>query len=163
MVEILEKFEKDIQNHLDSLNLELSDVEYVQEGGYNYLRVYVEKLEGKTSLDDCINFSTKIDGIADKLIEEKFFLEVSTPGIERKLKKENDFVRFSGEKIKVYTKSQIENKKTFEGKIEKFENNTIFLLDENLGKTVEIPINKLKKSNLIYEMPRGILNSEEEE
>ncbi|MBP6282139.1 MAG: ribosome maturation factor RimP [Leptotrichiaceae bacterium] len=162
MVEILEKFEKDIQNHLDSLNLELSDVEYVQEGGYNYLRVYVEKLEGKTSLDDCINFSTKIDGIADKLIEEKFFLEVSTPGIERKLKKENDFVRFSGEKIKVYTKSQIENKKTFEGKIEKFENNTIFLLDENLGKTVEIPINKLKKSNLIYEMPRGILNSEEE-
>ena len=162
MVEILEKFEKDIQNDLDSLNLELSDVEYVQEGGYNYLRVYVEKLEGKTSLDDCINFSTKIDGIADKLIEEKFFLEVSTPGIERKLKKENDFVRFSGEKIKVYTKSQIENKKTFEGKIEKFENNTIFLLDENLGKTVEIPINKLKKSNLIYEMPRGILNSEEE-
>ena len=62
----------------------------------------------------------------------------------------------------MYTKSQIENKKTFEGKIEKFENNTIFLLDENLGKTVEIPINKLKKSNLIYEMPRGILNSEEE-
>ena len=162
MVEILEKFEKDIQNHLDSLNLELSDVEYVQEGGYNYLRVYVEKLEGKTSLDDCINFSTKIDGIADKLIEEKFFLEVSTPGIERKLKKENDFVRFSGEKIKVYTKSQIENKKTLESKNEKFENNTIFLLDENLGKTVEIPINKLKKSNLIYEMPRGILNSEEE-
>ena len=162
MVEILEKFEKDIQNHLDSLNLELSDVEYVQEGGYNYLRVYVEKIDGTTSLDDCITFSSKIDGIADKLIEEKFFLEVSTPGIERKLKKEKDFLRFSGEKIKVYTKSQIENKKTFEGKIEKFENNTIFLLDENLGKTIEIPINKLKKSNLIYEMPKGILNSEEE-
>ena len=121
MEQILDKFEKEIQEHLDSLNLELSDLEYVQEGGYNYLRVYVEKKDGTTSLDDCIELSSKIDDLADKLINKKFYLEVSTPGVERKLKKEKDFLRFTGEKIKVYSKSRIEEKKTFEGKLEKFE------------------------------------------
>ena len=88
MEHILENFESEIQVYLKKLNLELSDVEYIQDGGYNYLRVYVEKTDGSTSLDDCVALSTEIDEIADKLIKEKFFLEVSTPGIERKLKKE---------------------------------------------------------------------------
>ena len=140
MEEILSKFEKEIQDSLDSLDLELSDLEYIQEGGYNYLRVYVEKKDGTTSLDDCIELSSKIDGLADNLINEKFYLEVSTPGVERKLKKE----------------------KTFEGKLEKFENDTIFLNDQNIGKTVEIPLSKLKKANLIYELPNDTLEKEEE-
>ena len=162
MEQILDKFEKEIQEHLDSLNLELSDLEYVQEGGYNYLRVYVEKKDGTTSLDDCIELSSKIDDLADKLINKKFYLEVSTPGVERKLKKEKDFLRFTGEKIKVYSKSRIEDKKTFEGKLEKFENDTIFLNDINIGKIVEIPLSKLKKANLIYELPNDTLEKEEE-
>ncbi len=162
MEQILDKFEKEIQEHLDSLNLELSDLEYVQEGGYNYLRVYVEKKDGTTSLDDCIELSNKIDDLADKLINKKFYLEVSTPGVERKLKKEKDFLRFTGEKIKVYSKSRIEEKKTFEGKLEKFENDTIFLNDINIGKIVEIPLSKLKKANLIYELPNDTLEKEEE-
>ena len=162
MEQILDKFEKEIQEHLDSLNLELSDLEYVQEGGYNYLRVYVEKKDGTTSLDDCIELSSKIDDLADKLINKKFYLEVSTPGVERKLKKEKDFLRFIGEKIKVYSKSRIEEKKTFEGKLEKFENDTIFLNDINIGKIVEIPLSKLKKANLIYELPNDTLEKEEE-
>ena len=104
MEKILNEFEKKIELHLKEMNLELADVEYVRDGGYNYLRVYVEKEEGVTTLDDCIDFSRKIDGIADELIDEKFFLEVSTPGIERKLKKEKDFVRFTGEKINIRKK-----------------------------------------------------------
>ena len=102
-----------------------------------------------------------IDDIADELINEKFYLEVSTPGLERKLKRPKDFTRFTGRKVKIYTKSQVEEKKTFEGKLEKFENETIFLLDDT-GKVYEIPFSKLKKSNLIYEIPANILESEEE-
>ena len=56
----------------------------------------------------------------------------------------------------------MEGKKTFEGRLEKFENETIFLLDNNTEKVYEIPLSKLKKSNLIYEMPGNILESEEE-
>ncbi len=162
MEHILENFESEIQVYLKKLNLELSDVEYIQDGGYNYLRVYVEKTDGSTSLDDCVALSTEIDEIADKLIKEKFFLEVSTPGIERKLKKVKDFLRFTGKKIKVYTKSQVEGKKTFQGKLEKFEDDIIYIMDEKLGKIIGIPLNKLKKSNLIYEMPNDMLDSKEE-
>ena len=162
MEQILNEFEKKIESHLKEMNLELADLEYVRDGGYNYLRVYVEKLDGATTLDDCIDFSREIDGIADDLIEEKFFLEVSTPGVERRLRKSKDFVRFLGERINVQAKSNIEGAKKFIGKLEKFEDDTIFLLDDKLGKIVEIPLSKLKKANLIYELPNGILNSEEE-
>ena len=162
MEKTLEMLEEIMEEHLRELGLELADVEYVPEGGYNYLRIYVEKPDGNTSLDDCVELSTRIDGIADELIKEKFYLEVSTPGLERKLKKPADFIRFSGKKVKIYTKSQVEGKKTFEGRLEKFENETIFLLDNNTEKVYEIPLSKLKKSNLIYEMPGNILESEEE-
>ena len=162
MEQILDEFEKKIEPHLKEMNLELADLEYVRDGGYNYLRVYVEKLDGTTTLDDCIDFSREIDGIADDLIEEKFFLEVSTPGVERRLRKPKDFVRFLGERINVQAKSNIDGVKKFLGKLEKFENDTVFLLDDKLEKIVEIPLSKLKKANLIYELPNGILNSEEE-
>lgn len=159
---ILQKIEESIENHLKELQLELSDIEYVQEGGYNYLRVYVEKEEGNTNLDDCVELSQKIDGIVDELIKDKFFLEVSTPGIERKLKKSKDFIRFLGENIKVYSKNQIEGKKVFEGKLKKFENEIIYLDDIKLNKLIEIPLTKLKKANIVYKMPNEALNSEEE-
>lgn len=162
MEKILSELEDKIEEHLKDTDLELSDIEYVREGGYNYLRIYVEKEDGTTSLDDCIEVSKRIDNIADEMIDEKFFLEVSTPGIERKLKKEKDFLRFLGEKIKVYVKSKIEGKKTFEGILEKCENGVIFIQDERLEKLIEIPIIKLKKSNIVYELPNDILNSEEE-
>ena len=157
----LEMLEEKMEEHLNELGLELADIEYVSEGGYNYLRIYVEKPDGNTSLDDCVELSGRIDNIADELINEKFYLEVSTPGLERKLKRPKDFTRFTGRKVKIYTKSQVEEKKTFEGKLEKFENETIFLLDDT-GKVYEIPFSKLKKSNLIYEIPANILESEEE-
>ena len=161
MEEKLEKFEENISTYVKELDLELADVEYVSEGGYNYLRVYVEKKDGDTSLDDCVALSRKIDTLADEIIKEKFFLEVSTPGLERKLKKERDFIRFVGKKVKIYTRSQVEGRKAFEGLIEKYEDGVIFLLEE-AGKTVKIPLSKLRKSNLIYEIPKDIIESEEE-
>ena len=114
MEKILEMLEEKMEEHLNELGLELADIEYVSEGGYNYLRIYVEKPDGNTSLDDCVELSGRIDNIADELINEKFYLEVSTPGLERKLKRPKDFTRFTGKKVKIYTKSQIEGKKTFD-------------------------------------------------
>lgn len=159
MEEILIEIEKEIDVHLKELKLELADIEYVSEGGYNYLRIYVEKENDITTLDDCIELSSKIDGIVDKFIEDKFFLEVSTPGLERKLKKEKDFIRFKGENIKLYSKTKIEDKKIFEGKLEDFKDNVIYIFDKNINKMIEIPLNKLKKANIIYK----ITNDSEEE
>ena len=126
--EIIGKIEKIVLPVLKDLGLELVDVEYLQEGGYFYVRVYIEFLDKEVSLDDCAKVSTLVEDDIDKIIDEKFFLEISSPGVERPLKKEKDYIRFTGNKIKVSLKHKLNDNKNFEGILEKFENETVTLL-----------------------------------
>lgn len=150
MEEKLKLIEERIEPYLLELDLELADIEYVREGGYNFLRVYVENLKNETTLDDCVALSTKIDPIIDTLIEDKFYLEVSTPGLERKLKKEKDFLRFLGREIKIKTKSNVNNKKKFEGKLKEFKENTVYVQDDTDDEIVEISLDKIKEARLSF-------------
>lgn len=147
---IIEKIEKIVTPVVNEMGLSLVDIEYMQDGGYWYVRIYVENLNGEITLEECAAISGKIDEDVDKLIEQRFFLEVSSPGIERPLKKIEDFIRFKGEKIKVSLKHKINNKKSFEGIITECKDNIIFLEieEENI---VEIPFSEVKKANIIYE------------
>jgi ribosome maturation factor rimP len=150
MEEKLKLIEERIEPYLLELDLELADIEYVREGGYNFLRVYVENLKNETTLDDCVALSTKIDPIIDTMIEDKFYLEVSTPGLERKLKKEKDFLRFLGREIKIKTKSNVNNKKKFEGKLKEFKENTVYVQDDTDDEIVEISLDKIKEARLSF-------------
>lgn len=147
---IIEKIEKIVIPVVNEMGLSLVDIEYMQDGGYWYVRIYVENLNGEITLEECAAISRKIDEDVDKLIEQRFFLEVSSPGIERPLKKIEDFIRFKGEKIKVSLKHKINDKKSFEGIITECKDNIIFLEieEENI---VEIPFSEVKKANIIYE------------
>ena len=147
---IIEKIEKIVTPVVNEMGLSLVDIEYMQDGGYWYVRIYVENLNGEITLEECVAISGKIDEDVDKLIEQRFFLEVSSPGIERPLKKIEDFIRFKGEKIKVSLKHKINDKKSFEGIITECKDNIIFLEieEENI---VEIPFSEVKKANIIYE------------
>lgn len=147
---IIEKIEKIVTPVVNEMGLSLVDIEYMQDGGYWYVRIYVENLNGEITLEECAAISGKIDEDVDKLIEQRFFLEVSSPGIERPLKKIEDFIRFKGEKIKVSLKHKINDKKSFEGIITECKDNIIFLeiKEENI---VEIPFSEVKKANIIYE------------
>lgn len=147
---IIEKIEKIVTPVVNEMGLSLVDIEYMQDGGYWYVRIYVENLNGEITLEECAAISGKIDKDVDKLIEQRFFLEVSSPGIERPLKKIEDFIRFKGEKIKVSLKHKINDKKSFEGIITECKDNIIFLEieEENI---VEIPFSEVKKANIIYE------------
>lgn len=147
---IIEKIEKIVTPVVNEMGLSLVDIEYMQDGGYWYVRIYVENLNGEITLEECAAISGKIDEDVDKLIEQRFFLEVSSPGIERPLKKLEDFIRFKGEKIKVSLKHKINDKKNFEGIITECKDNTIFLEveEENI---MEIPFSEVKKANIIYE------------
>ena len=151
MEQILLEIEKTVASYLDEMNLELADLEYVSEGGYNYLRIYIEKVDGITSIEDCVGFSEKIDPLIEDFIKDKFFLEVSTPGIERRLRKEKDFLRFKGKKIRLALKSKVNDKKVLTGDLLDFINNEVVVNTE--GTTVNIPLEKVKKANLIFEMP----------
>ena len=113
--ESIVKIEKIVLPVLKEMELELVDIEYLQEGGYWYVRIYIEKLDGDVSLDDCAKVSMAVEDDIDKLIDKKFFLEISSPGVERPLKREKDYIRFTGSKIKVSLKHKINEKKNFEG------------------------------------------------
>lgn len=147
--ESIVKIEKIVLPVLKEMELELVDIEYLQEGGYWYVRIYIEKLDGDVSLDDCAKVSMAVEDDIDKLIDKKFFLEISSPGVERPLKREKDYIRFTGSKIKVSLKHKINEKKNFEGILFKFENDTVFLMTDN--EELEIPFKEVRKANLVYD------------
>lgn len=92
--------------------VELVDVEYVKEGGQYILRVYLDKPGGVT-IDDCQQVSNVLSDLLDEKdpIPEAYLLEVSSPGIDRPLKKDSDFVRFAGQKVDISTYAPVNGKK----------------------------------------------------
>jgi ribosome maturation factor RimP len=146
---IVQKAEKIICPYAEKMNLNLVDVEYLQDGGYFYLRVYAEKIDGEISLEECAELSHLIEDEVDELIKDKFFLEVSSPGLERPLKKEEDFIRFVGNKIKVILKHKLEDSRNHTGILETFENSELTLVTDN-SKLI-IPYDEVKKANLVFD------------
>lgn len=147
--ETLLKIEKIVLDALKEKNISLVDLEYVQEGGYLYVRIFIEKENESITLEDCSSLSNFVDEKIDSLIPHKFFLEVSSPGVERALKKEIDFIRFIGEKIRVSLKHKINGDKNFEGILENFQNETLFLNIKN--EVLEIPFKEIKKANIVFD------------
>ena len=112
---------------LQDSEFELVDVEYIMERDW-YLRIFVDK-PGGVDLDDCQMLSEKIGKILDKeqLIEDSYILEVSSPGIDRVLKKDRDFVREAGKQVDVSLYAPINGKKNFVGTLESRDKNFLTL------------------------------------
>lgn len=114
-------------------NFEVVDVEYVKEAGEYYLRVYIDK-EGGISLNDCEEVSRALSEILDVKdpIKENYFLEVSSPGLDRPLKKDKDFVRYSGRDVEIKLYKPLNGSKQFEGELVGLEDNNIkVIIDDN--------------------------------
>ena len=131
--------------------LELIDVEYVKEGAEWYLRLFLDRENGTIDLDDCELISR---ALSDQLevedpISQAYRLEVSSPGIERPLKRTKDFQRFRGEKIQVKTFAEIDGQKQFIGVLEDVNEEEIALVVEE--KNILIPRQKISKANLVWE------------
>ena len=102
---------------IQDMGFELFDVELVKEGAYFYLRVYIDK-EGGVTIDECSDVSRVLDKmIDDKGITKHDFFEVSSPGVERPLKKDKDFDRYKGSDVCVSLFVARDAKKKFEGKL----------------------------------------------
>ena len=131
--------------------LELVDVEFKKEGKSWVLRIYIDKESGLT-LADC----QKVSGLTGDLIEvediidPEYILEVSSPGLNRSLKKEKDFVKFCGKKISVQCHAPLNGKKRFIGFLASFKNKLIHL--EVDGQLHKIPLNRVAKANLVIEI-----------
>ena len=110
--------EEIVQPIVDAKNFEIVDIEYVKEAGEYYLRVYLDK-EGGISLRDCEVVSRELSEILDKKdpIKENYFLEVSSPGLDRPLKKDKDFERYKGRDVEIKLYKSMNGSKQFEGEL----------------------------------------------
>lgn len=114
------------------LGLTLWDIRFVKEGASWYLRVFVEK-EGGVSVDDCVAMSHALDGPLDEAdpIEQNYYLEVSSPGLERELTRDEHFQALLGARIKVRLIRPVDQVRDFTGELLSFDNGAITLLLEN--------------------------------
>lgn len=150
-MKIIEKIESLCENPLIDNGLEIIDIEFKKEGNNKVLRIYVEKIEGRVNLDEISNITRVISDLLDKedLIEEEYVLEVSSPGVNRVIKKEKDFLKFSGEKVDVALYKKIAQGKKFIAILKGYEDGNVLLeVDDEL---ITIPYTDISKVNLHFE------------
>jgi ribosome maturation factor RimP len=131
--------------------LELVDIEYVKEGRDWFLRIYIDKDAG-VDIEECGLVSEKLSEKLDALdpIPHNYFLEVSSPGAERPLKKEKDFEKSVGKQVSIKTYEPIDGEKLFEGTLVNFSNQVVKveLKIKTRKKLVEIPFDKIANARL---------------
>ena len=138
---------------LDQHHFELVDVEFVKEGSSWYLRVFIDKPNG-IDLEDCalVNdaLSEKLDSIDPDPIPQAYFLDVSSPGAERPLKKEADFQNAIGKYVHVGLYQKLDGKKIFEGDLTAVTPTTLTIdyLDKTRHKTVTINREQISQARL---------------
>jgi ribosome maturation factor RimP len=148
--EIKERVNALAEQALADQNMELIDLEYRREGRGWVLRLYIDKENGIT-LDDCARVSQEIGTLLDveDIIGTPYSLEVSSPGLNRPLKKEMDFIKYRGRLIKVKTFDPIDNRRNFKGKLREISEGRIGV--EVDGGVITIPLTNVSKANLEYE------------
>lgn len=150
-----------IEPVLQDIGFELVEVEYLTMHGRWILRLYIDK-EGGVTIDDCADVSRDLGDIIDvkEVIDHEYVLEVSSPGLNRPLRKEKDFIKAIGSRIKLKMIRDLEGQKNFTGRLKDYNNRTIYL--ETEGKLIELPFDDVEKSNLIYDFndnKAGTVNS----
>lgn len=131
--------------------MELVDIEYKKEGNLWYLRVYIDKEQG-ISVEDCRKISHRIEDIIEieDIISSRYMLEVSSPGLDRPLKTERDFLKNKDRCVRVTTSCPIHDRKRFRGKIRNCVGQSL-TLDEG-GSLLEIPLEKIDNAKLEIEL-----------
>jgi ribosome maturation factor RimP len=139
-----------IEPILNEMRFELIDVEYLSDRGRWVLRIYINK-DGGITLDDCAKVSGELGDLIDikNIIEHEYVLEVSSPGLNRPLKKEADFIRVIGKKIRVRTRMPVDGRRNFTGVLKDFKEKKLALDSE--GGLVTLAWSDIEKANLVYE------------
>ena len=131
MANIEQKIESLIKDKVNELGYEIYDVEYIKEGREYYLRIYIDKNTG-IDIEDCEKVSREINDVIDiaDLISEQYFLEVSSPGIERRITKEKHLNDNLNNKVEIRLFKPIDGQKKLEGILKRFDINIIEIEDE---------------------------------
>lgn len=151
MSKVTEVVEELAQPIIQELGLELVEIEFLKEGKNWYLRVYIDKENG-VDIEDCGIVSERLSEKLDELdpITHNYFLEVSSPGAERPLKKAKDFEKAIGKNVFIKTYEPIDGEKGFEGKLLDYDGQTvkIEMKIKTRKKVIEIPYEKVASARL---------------
>ena len=148
MAKIEEKVEELIKDKIENIGYSLYDVEYAKEGPNYYLRVYIDNPNG-IDLNDCEKVSNEINDVLDEAnyIKEQYFLEVSSPGIERILRKDSHLKQNIGNKVEVKLFKKDENgNKNYIGELKEFDEDTITV--KATDKIDEVKEVKIERKNI---------------
>ncbi len=156
MDEVVDRVSLLAENLLAPQGMELVDIEYKREGRHMVLRLFVDRAGGIT-LDDCALVSRELSEILDveDFISENYTLEVSSPGLNRPLKKVSDYERYKGQLVKVKTFELVADeagnlRKTFLGDLGGLVDGVV-ILNLREGQIARIPFGKIAKANLEFE------------
>ena len=143
---LVEQIAEIVKPIAEELNYDIYHIEYVKESGEYYLRIYIEK-DGGVSLNDCEALSRRVSDVLDEKdpITDAYFLEVSSPGLNRTLFTNEHYTRFIGSEVLVKLKKAIEGTKTIKGILK--ENNETSITVEGTEEII-IPKDKIKSVNL---------------
>jgi ribosome maturation factor RimP len=149
---VASKIEEIAQRVTESEGMELVEVEVKGSGGNRFVRISIDKPEGVTHAD-CELVSQQVGTILD--VEDvvpggRYTLEVSSPGVERKLLKPSDFERFQGKKAKIGLRQPVEGRRHWEGTLAGFADGQI-ALEVQPGQVVRFPFDEVEKANLKFE------------
>lgn len=133
MANIEEKIENRLTNIIEDLGYKLYDVQYAKEGKDYFLRIFIEKEDGEIDLDDCEKVNNAITDVLDEedYIKEQYFLEVSSTGVEKMIRKEKHLKANIGEFITVKLFKPVEGSKEYIGKLIDYNDMDIIIEVEN--------------------------------
>ena len=148
---VISKIEEIVQRVAQSEGIEVVEVELKGGGRNQLLRISIDKPEGVTH-GDCELISQQVGTILDveDVLPGHYTLEVSSPGVERKLLKPKDFERFQGKKAKISLREPIDNSRHWEGTLAGFHDGVVTLATA-AGKSVEFRLDQVEKANLKFE------------
>lgn len=129
MAKIEERIEELVTKTINELGYKVYDVMYVKEGKDNYLRIFIDNESG-ISLDDCEKVNNAITDMLDEanIIKDQYFLEISSPGVERHIRKNQHLKEHIGKDINVRLFKPIDKQKELTGTLQKFDNEQVVLL-----------------------------------
>ena len=138
-----------IGDYLKIQGLDLVDLILRQEGRDLILRILVDRPEGGITVGECANLNERISNLLDEkdILQTRYVIEVSSPGLDRALKTRNDFLRCINRRVKFFLNELINGKIELEGLICKVENDSVYI--ESRNELIEIPLTKINKAKQV--------------
>jgi len=140
-----------VQEVVEGQGLEFVDIEFKGSGDNSILRIFIDKPTG-VSHQDCALISDQVGTVLDveDLILSAYTLEVSSPGLDRKLVKDSDYTRFDGKLAKIQTRIPLHHQKVFKGRLRGLQNGNI-RLELPKGDLLEIPLDVVREARLEFD------------